>query len=90
MAHTTRTLVLAITASGVLGGAIGALATDATQSEASPAAMVAAVQKVQDTVADTALKQISSKLTIIGDDDLAVGIQRPAWSCSTSARTRAR
>lgn len=56
MTHTTRTLALAIAASSVLGGMIGALATDATQSQAiTPAAIAAAVQKVQDTSAESTL-----------------------------------
>jgi hypothetical protein len=65
---TGKTLALAVTASGVLGGSVGALATTATESSASPAAIVAAVQRVKDTTADAKLAAMSHTLETINFD----------------------
>lgn len=56
-------LILAVVASSIFGGAVGALATAATQSQASPAAIAAAVQRVQDQNADHTLGQIKAAIT---------------------------
>jgi len=63
----TRNVILAVVASGVLGGSIGALATAATNSSASPAAIAAAVQQVKDGVADNKLTDIEHTLEGISE-----------------------
>jgi len=57
-----RKMVVAIVASGVFGGMVGALATAAVQSQASPQAIAAAAVRVKDSAADRSLKTISSEL----------------------------
>lgn len=58
-----RRVALAVIASGVFGGVVGALATAATQSAASPRAIAAAVQHVQDASAERSLRSIDSDLS---------------------------
>jgi hypothetical protein len=60
-----RGLALAIAASSVLGGGVGALATAATVSSANPAAIAAAVQRVKDSTAENSLAKISSELEAV-------------------------
>ena len=63
MQITVRTLLASVTATAVLGGAVGALATAATTtSQASPQAIAAAVQKVQDQAAERYLRTIVVQL----------------------------
>ncbi len=72
MTITGRTLALAVAASSVLGGSIGALAAAATSSQASPAA-VAAVERVKDSAAEADLAAIGSDLEAIKTDLKAPG-----------------
>jgi hypothetical protein len=58
MQITVRTLLASVAATGVLAGAVGALATAATTSQASPQAIAAAVQRVSDQKAETELRHI--------------------------------
>jgi hypothetical protein len=59
MEITARTLLASVSATAVLGGAVGALATAATTSQASPQAIAAAVQRVSDQRAETELHRIN-------------------------------
>lgn len=56
---------LAIAASAMCGGIVGAVLTGATESQASPAAIAAAVQRVQDTQAERSLQSAVTQLTAI-------------------------
>jgi ribosomal protein S11 len=58
MQITLRALFASVTATAVLAGAAGALATSAANSQASPQAFAAAVQKVSDQKAETELRHI--------------------------------
>jgi hypothetical protein len=75
---TGRVLALAVAASSVLGGSIGALVTAATNSSASPAAIAAAVQRVKDTTADARLAAISHTLETINFDLGGTGNEPPS------------
>jgi hypothetical protein len=59
MEITARTLLASISATAVLGGAVGALATAATTSQANPQAIAAAVQRVSDQKAEAELHRIN-------------------------------
>jgi hypothetical protein len=68
MEITIRTLLASVSATAVLGGAIGALATAATTSQASPSAIAAAVQRVTDQKAEQQLHAVNLGLDILNID----------------------
>jgi hypothetical protein len=68
MQITVRTLLASIIATAVLAGAVGALATAATTSQADPQAIAAAVQKVQDRTAESYLRGINTRTSILNID----------------------
>jgi hypothetical protein len=68
MEITVRTLLASVSATAVLGGAIGALATAATTSQANATAVAAAVQRVSDQKAEQLLKAANTGLDILHID----------------------
>jgi hypothetical protein len=68
MEITARTLLASVSATAVLGGAVGALATAAATSQATPSAIAAAVQRVSDQKAEQQLHAVNAGLAILNMD----------------------
>jgi hypothetical protein len=68
MEITIRTLLASVSATAVLGGATGALATAATTSQATPSAIAAAVLRVSDQKAEQQLHAVNAGLAILNID----------------------
>jgi len=85
MEITARTLLASISATAVLGGAVGALATAATTSQASPQAIAAAVQRVSDPKAEAQLRTIDAWVSLAHLDLEAVQLNQKELQTTTAS-----